>query len=149
MQRDAVFSIDAALTQASGVSYRPDFGAYRSQLIESLGRVGLAAARERQSTGCVMAPDGTIAEWPALNVAVRNEWAAAGVGVVDLSYETEAWMGAQPGASVVANLSAFALKWRKIATTYPAREAWTKNQFSYIELFNEIDSDASAGTGDQ
>lgn len=148
-QRDAVFSVDAALTQASGIGYRPDFSAYRSQLIESLGRVGLAAARERQSTGCAMAANGTIGEWPALNVAVRNEWAAAGVGVVDLSYETEAWMGTQPGASVVQNLSAFALKWRKIATTYPARNAWTQNQFSYIELFNEIDSDASAGTGDQ
>jgi hypothetical protein len=148
-QRDAVFSVDAALTQASGVNYRPGFSAYRSQLIESLGRVGLAAARERQSTGCAMAANGTIGEWPALNVAVRNEWAAAGVGVVDLSYETEAWMGTQPGASVVQNLSAFAFKWRKIATTYPARSAWTQNQFSYIELFNEIDSDASAGTGDQ
>ena len=150
--RDGSFSVDAALTQASGVGYRPDFAAYRSQLIEALGRLGLAAARERGCTGSTMAADGTMSEWPTLNVDVREEWAAAGVGVVDLCYETAnitEWSGVEPGASIVKNLSAFALKWHAIAHTYPARRAWTDNRFSFVELFNEVDSDASAGTGDQ
>jgi hypothetical protein len=38
---------------------------------------------------------------------------------------------------------------RQTATVlHPARRAWTKNG-GFIELFNEIDTDASAGTGDQ
>ena len=194
------------MTQASGINYRPDFPAYRGQLIASLGRMGLgqrpchavlpcsiltncltalliyrpasAAARERQCTGSTMTANGTMSEYPALNVAVRREWAAAGVGVVDLCYgslttcrmlsfvmlpgfcaqlrqlrtciwtETDDWMGAEPGASVVANLSAYALKWRKLATEYPARQAW-QGKHSYIELFNEIDTGSKPGTGDQ
>jgi hypothetical protein len=38
--RDAAFSIDAAMTEATGVGYRPDFDAFRGQLISSLGRFG-------------------------------------------------------------------------------------------------------------
>jgi hypothetical protein len=97
--RDAAFSIDAAMTQGIGVGDRPSMTTYASQLISSLGRVGLAAARERQCTGVAMAANGTMGDWPALNVAVRAEWAAAGVGVVDLCYADDAWMGSQPGAS--------------------------------------------------
>lgn len=129
--RDPSFSIDAALTQASGVGSRPDFDSYRAQLIESMGRMGLASARERQSTGAVMAANGTMSEWPALNLAVRSEWAAAGVGVVDLSYGTADWMGAQRGASVVRNLSGFALSWRRIATTYPGETTPVLSPVSY------------------
>ena len=58
------------VTQASGVGYRPDFATYRAQLISALGRMGLAAARERQCTGSSMAANGTMSAWPALNIAV-------------------------------------------------------------------------------
>lgn len=147
--RDAGFSVDAALTQASGVGYRPGFDAYRGQLIAALGRAGLAAARERQCTGSSMAPNGTIGGWPALNVAVRQEWASAGVGVVDMCYETEDWMGTAHEAVGVSNLSAFSLKWARIVSEYPARQAW-QGKHGYIELFNEIDTlHPGAGTGDQ
>jgi hypothetical protein len=44
--RDPVFSIEASLTEATGYSYRPDFAAFRGQLIEVLGAIGVASVRE-------------------------------------------------------------------------------------------------------
>lgn len=46
-------------------------------------------------------------------------------------------------------MSAFALKWRRVAEDYPARSAWN-SPHSYIELFNEPDAlPTKPGTADQ
>jgi hypothetical protein len=100
-----------------------------------------------------MDPDnGTITGWKQLNVDVRAEWQQAGVGVVDMTYEEESWMGSTTGSHGWIgpyNLSAFALKWKRVASEFPARAVWDSS-FSYIELFNEPDAlPTLPGTGDQ
>ena len=135
--RDAAFSIDAALTQASGVgsTIRPNYPAYRQQLISSLGRLGLASVRERGCAGAAMAPNGSVS-WAPLNTAVRSEWHRAGIGVVDLCFGEEKWMGREAGGKTVTNLSALALKMRRLASSFPARDSWD-HQHSFIELWSK------------
>ena len=129
-------------------NYRPEWTQWRKQIIGVLSRMGVASVREWGvgSDGGVFLQNGSLTFKPVA-MEIREELAAAKIGIVDLELSPEAWMGVDWGGKQFArNLSAYSWKWKVQS------ELWQSSagvQRDYIELYNELDIHSGAGSGDQ
>jgi hypothetical protein len=120
-------------------SYRPEFTQWRRQIVGLLSRLGVASVREWGvgSDGGVFSPNGSLAFNPVA-MQIRQELAAAKIGIVDLELSPEPWMGLGWGSKQLArNLSAYAWKW-EVQSKMWGGSSGAGVQRDYIELYNEL-----------
>ena len=126
-------------------SWRPEFTQWRKQIVGVLARLGVASVREWGvgSDGGVFFPNGSLVFKPVA-MQIRDELAAAKIGIVDLEMSPEAWMGLR--GQFARNISAYAWKWQVQS------KEWGDSgqpQRDYIELYNELDIHTGVGSADQ